>query len=72
MDVLSELDLTSPIVRRALRIREKMYLQGISITSEEQTVGRDSTKQDWSKLELAPGNVIMPLCSARFHAHAKE
>ncbi len=63
MDVLPALDHSSSIVRRALRIREQMHLY--HPVFEEREVARDSTRQDWSKVEIAPGSGMLLLCSSR-------
>jgi len=62
MYIPSELDSRSPIVKRALRLRERALLH----TQESAgAVTRRSTRQDWNKLELAPACGVLLTCSAR-------
>ena len=62
MTVSTELDTNSPVVQRALKIREKFY----AVTDVKPDILRNGiTRQDWNKLELVPACGVHLICSAR-------
>jgi hypothetical protein len=68
MDVSAELDRHSPIVKRVLRIRESLQRHDAPVslsTGSTESEVRNSRRQDWNKLEMAPVCGILLTCSAK-------